>query len=68
MTKVRVWIEKSIIEKLRNNYENQIYEEFGFLPSQTKLIEIALKELEAYKENKEIKINFTKKGKKLIIK
>jgi len=68
MAKIRVLISKRFIIKLKDQYEQKMIEEFGLIPTDSQLIEIALCELDAYKKNKEINIGFTKKGKRLIIK
>jgi len=68
MAKTRVWLENKIIENLKFEYNEKIFNEFKFYPTLSHIVEIALCELESYKKNKEINISFTKRGKRLIIK
>jgi len=63
MTSARVRIEKSILVKLKERYEKQVYDEHKIIPTESQVVTIGLLELEAYKLNREVDIKFKKNGK-----
>jgi DNA-directed RNA polymerase subunit E'/Rpb7 len=60
---VRVRIENWIIKKLKQKYVQKVLKEHGIILTDSQIVYIALLEFEAYQNNEELDINFTKNGK-----
>ena len=60
---VRVRIENWMIKKLRNKYQQEVYNEHGINITDSQVVFIALLEFDAYQKNQNLDINFKKNGK-----